>query len=74
MEYFTDANGWIGVGLGLLIFYMGYIKGVSKARALAPHIIDSTIQNLIDNGFIKTRKTLKNGKWEEDILRHDEEV
>lgn len=74
MEYFSDMNGWIGVGIGLLIFLLGYMKGVKKARSLAPHIIDSTIQNLIDNGFIKTRKTLKNGKWEEDILRYDEEV
>jgi mannitol-specific phosphotransferase system IIBC component len=45
MEYFTDANGWIGVGLGLLIFYMGYIKGVSKARALAPHIIEDILRH-----------------------------
>jgi hypothetical protein len=74
MEYFSDVNGWIGVGIGLLIFLLGYMKGVGKARALAPHIIDSTIQNLIDNGFIKTRKTLKDGKWQEDILRYDEEV
>lgn len=74
MEYLSDTSGWIAVGIGLLLFFMGYIKGVGKAREFAPHIIDSTIQSLIDNGFIKTRKTLKNGKWEEDILRYDEEV
>jgi hypothetical protein len=74
MEYFSNANGLIGVGIGILIFLLGYLKGVGKARIITPYIIDSTIQKLIDDGFIKTRKTLKNGKWEEDILRYDEEV
>lgn len=74
MEYFTDTSGWIAVGIGLSLYLLGYFKGVSKARDFAPFVIDATIQDLINNGFIKTRKTLKNGKWEEDILRYDEEI
>ena len=74
MNYTSDLNGYIAVGIALAIFYLGYIKGKSTQRSLAPYIIDATIQNLIDNGFLKTRKVMKDGKWQEDILRFDEEL
>lgn len=73
MNYSTDLNGYIAVGIALAIFVLGYVKGRSNARLLFPYVIDSTIQKLINEGFLKTRKVFKNGKWEEDILRFDEE-
>jgi hypothetical protein len=73
MNYSSDLNGYIAVGIALAMFGLGYVKGRSNTRLLFPYVIDSTIQKLINEGFLKTRKVFKNGKWEEDILKFDEE-
>lgn len=75
VQAFLYGNGWVGVAIGLVLFIMGYMKGVSKANALIPLVVDTTIENLVKDGFVRTRKVLnEDGKWEEELLKYDEEV
>lgn len=76
MEIFMNANGWMGVGLGLLMFGMGYWKGVSNTvNRVIPATVEATVDQMIADGYIKFRKVLNDeGKWEKEILKHDEEV
>jgi hypothetical protein len=67
------GNGWVGVALGIAMFAMGYWRGLERVNKIAPFIIDATIADLIENGFVKTRKRLEDGEWKEEMLRHDEE-
>jgi len=72
---FLNGNGWVGVAIGITLFIMGYLKGKQKAAKLVPLIVDTTIENLIKDGFVKTRKVLnKDGMWEDELLKYDEEV
>lgn len=68
------GNGWAGVFIGLSLFGMGYWRGASGKVKFSILVIDATIKDMIDNGYVKTRRKLVDGKWEEEILRHDEEV
>jgi hypothetical protein len=76
LDFLTDVNGWIGVGLGLMMFGLGYWRGFGNAAIkLIPAMVDATLKQMIEDGYIKTRKVLNaEGKWEEELLRHDEEV
>lgn len=73
---FLQGNGWVGVGLGLLMFAMGFLKGYSVRNGFVNAIIDATIKQLIADRMIKTRRTWNNetGEWEEELLQFDEEV
>lgn len=64
-------QGTFAVGIGLLLFAMGYWKG----RKSYPHdlIVETVIDQLDQGGFIRTKKTLVDGKWETEILTIDEE-
>lgn len=74
VQAFLYGNGWVGVAIGFVLFIMGYMKGVSKANALIPLVVDTTIENLVKDGFVRTRKVLnEDGKWEEELLKYDEE-
>lgn len=73
---FLQGNGWVGVGLGLLMFAMGFLKGSSVRNGFVNAIIDATIKQMIADRMIKTRRTWNNetGEWEEELLQFDEEV
>ena len=72
---FLQGNGWVGVGLGLLMFAMGYLKGASVRDGFAQHIIAHTIKQMVADRLIKTRRTWNDetGEWEEELLQYDEE-
>ena len=70
---YIAGNGWLGAGIGIGLFLMGYFKGLARVNKIAPFIIDATIQDLINNGFVKSRKRLEDGEWKEELLRYDEE-
>lgn len=76
LDYLSNVNGWIGVGIGLGLFLMGYWKGaIDTASKIVPATINATLQQMIDDGYVRVRKVLNDeGKWEEEMLRHDEEV
>jgi hypothetical protein len=72
---FLQGNGWVGVGLGLLMFAMGYIKGASVRDGFAQYIVAHTIQQMVADRLVRTRRTWNDetGEWEEELLRYDEE-
>ena len=72
---FLQGNGWVGVGLGLLMFAMGYLKGASVRKGFVEAVIDVTIKQMIADRIIKTRRTWNDetGEWEEELLQFDEE-
>lgn len=76
VDYLMNADGWIGVGLGLVMFLLGYWKGVDNTMLrVVPEAIASTLETLVQDGYVKTRKSLdENGQWQEEIMRYDEEV
>lgn len=76
LDYLSNVNGWVGVALGIGMFAMGYWKGsTDTAIKIIPATIDATLRQMIDEGYVRVRKVLNNeGKWEEELLRHDEEV
>jgi hypothetical protein len=58
-------GGWEAVGYGLLLVLCGWILGRDSMNEKVQMAIEITVQNLIDNGYLKTRG--------EDILKYDEE-
>lgn len=76
LDFLTDVNGWIGVGVSIVIFGMGYWKGmVNTANKLVPATVEATMDQMISDGYVKTRKVLnEEGKWEQELLKYDEEV
>lgn len=64
-------QGTLAVIAGLLLFAMGYWKG----RQSYPHaqMVETVIDELVAGGFIRTKKTLVDGKWETEILTVDDE-
>lgn len=64
-------QGTLAVIAGLLLFAMGYWKG----RQSYPHaqMVETVIDELVEGGFIRTKKTLVDGKWETEILTVDDE-
>lgn len=75
-DWVLNTNGWIGVALGLAIFLMGFIAGISFAKKhLINLVIASTIDSMIKDGYVKTRSVYnkETGLWEEEILKIDEQ-
>ena len=76
MDYFMNFNGWVGVTIGLGLFLMGYWKGgADTARRVIPATVAATIDQMVEDGYVRARKVLNSeGKWEEELLKYDEEV
>lgn len=71
MEYF----GFVGPLIGLILFLMGYYKGRhTTTDQFRRYVIDQTVQKLINDGYLKTKTILHDGKWQQDILKYDEEA
>jgi hypothetical protein len=64
-------QGTLAVVFGVVLFAMGYWKG----KRSYPHdlVVSTVLEQLIDGGFIKTKKVLVDGKWETEILTVDQE-
>jgi general stress protein CsbA len=76
MNTYIVGNGWVGVLIGIVLFVMGYYKGLARTASIIPIIVDSTIQGMVADGYARVRKVLnpETGEWEEELLRHDEEI
>lgn len=68
------GNGWVGVICGIVLFGLGWYKGLSGNRHFAEHLIESVIDDLAKQGYIKTQRKYneETGVWEVDLLKYDE--
>lgn len=75
IAYFSNPNGWLGVGLGLAMFAMGYWRGLARGMSMFEAVITGTIDDLSRQGYIRTRRIFnaETGTWEVDLLKYDEE-
>ena len=71
---FFYGNSYVGVLLGLSMFGMGYWKGAMIRRTLVEAIISTTINQMIADKLVRTRRIWNPtiNEWEEEIVRFDE--
>ena len=70
-----QGNGWVGVALGLVMFGLGWYKGIQLKERAIEAIIAHTIQQMINDRLIRTYRKFneETGEWEEELLQWDEE-
>ena len=70
-----NADGWVGVLIGCSMFIMGYLKGSERIARAMPMVVEATVNKMIADGYVRVRKVLNSeGRWEEELLKHDEEL
>ena len=75
IAYFSETNGWLGAGLGIVLFAMGYWRGLNRGMGMFGAVITATIDDLSRQGYIRTCRNFnaETGEWEVDLLKYDEE-
>lgn len=74
-SWIFSSTGWIGVGLGLIMFALGFFKGIDFAKQrLIDVVIANTIASMIKDGYVRSQKVYnaETGAWEEELLKLDE--
>ena len=73
-EWIWNIDGWIGVGLGLACFGLGFFKGRYDREHMAT-LATIIIEDLVERRLIKTRRkwNQETQEWEVDLLEYDEE-
>lgn len=77
ISWIFNSTGWMGVALGAGMFGMGWIAGFGFTRGRVTElVIAHTIASMIEDGYIKTKQVYNDttGKWEEEMLKFDEEL
>jgi hypothetical protein len=75
ISWIFNSTGWIGVALGLIMFALGFFKGIAFAKdRLIDAVIASTIASMIKDGYVRSQKiyNAETGEWEEELLKLDE--
>jgi len=74
-DYIFNAQGWIGVGFGFILFYLGRLKGRTDQIILTEDLAGAWVNMMIDEGYIKTSQVFneQTGTYDEVLVRFDEE-
>lgn len=72
---YVQGNGWLGVVIGIVIFCMGYMKGNMVRGSYLDEVMDVTIKQMIEDGYVKARMEMnpETGEMEQMLYKHDED-